>query len=116
MAASLATLRILEEEDTVGRMVDMGGRLRRGLAEQAEAHGIGVRLSGPVQMPFLTFAGDDTFAMAEVFARRAILGGVWLHPWHNWFISGAMDEADVDRVLGVTDVAFGEVRRAGGPG
>lgn len=115
MAASLATLQILEEEDTVGRMVEIGRRLRRGLAEQAKAHGIDVSLSGPVQMPFLTFAGDDTFTLAGVFARSAILGGVWLHPRHNWFVSGAMDEADVDRVLGVTDVAFGEVRRGGWP-
>jgi glutamate-1-semialdehyde 2,1-aminomutase len=96
-------------------MVDIGSQLRRGLAEQASAHGIEVSLSGPVQMPFLTFAGDDDFAMADVFARSAILGGVWLHPRHNWFVSGAMDEADVDRVLGVTDDAFGEVLRSGRP-
>jgi glutamate-1-semialdehyde 2,1-aminomutase len=115
MAASLATLRILEEEDTVGRMVDIGMRLRQGLAEQAAAHGLEVSLSGPVQMPFMTFAGDDTFALAEVFAHHAILGGVWLHPRHNWFVSGAMDEADVDQVLGITDAAFAEVRRAGPP-
>jgi glutamate-1-semialdehyde 2,1-aminomutase len=115
MAASLATLQILEEEDTVGRMVDMGSKLRRGLAEQAGAHGIEVSLSGPVQMPFLTFAGDDDFAMADVFAHATILGGVWLHPRHNWFVSGAMDEADVDRVLEVTDGAFSEVLRSGLP-
>jgi glutamate-1-semialdehyde 2,1-aminomutase len=115
MAASLATLQILEDEDTVGRMVDIGSRLRRGLAEQAGAHGIDISLSGPVQMPFLTFAGDDDFALADVFARQAILGGVWLHPRHNWFVSGAMDEADVDQVLSVTDAAFGQVARSGSP-
>jgi glutamate-1-semialdehyde 2,1-aminomutase len=115
MAASLATLQILEQEDTVGRMVDMGARLRRGLAEQAAAHGIEVSLSGPVQMPFLTFAGDDDFTFADAFARHAILGGVWLHPRHNWFVSGAMDEADVEQVLNVTDAAFGQVQRTGSP-
>jgi glutamate-1-semialdehyde 2,1-aminomutase len=63
-------------------------------------------------MPFLTFAGDDDFALANVFARRAILEGVYLHPRHNWFVSGAMDEADVDQVLRVTDGAFDDVARA----
>ncbi len=60
-------------------------------------------------MPFLTFAGDDDFALANAFARSCIRGGVYLHPRHNWFVSGAMDEADVDRVLQVTDSAFDAV-------
>ncbi len=109
MAASLATLAVLEEEDTVGRTVKTGTLLRAGLSEQASARGIDVRLSGPVQMPFMTFAGDDDFALADLFARHAILGGVYLHPRHNWFVSGAMDEADVDAVLRVTDGAFDHV-------
>ncbi|MGH9018169.1 MAG: aminotransferase class III-fold pyridoxal phosphate-dependent enzyme [Acidimicrobiales bacterium] len=109
MAASLATLAVLEEEDTVGRTVKTGTLLRHGLAEQAAARDIGVSLSGPVQMPFLRFLGDDDFALANVFCRSAILGGVYLHPRHNWFVSGAMDEGDVDAVLAVTDRAFDEV-------
>jgi len=109
MAASLATLQVLQDEDTVGRTIETGTRLRLGLAEQAVARGIDVCLSGPVQMPFMTFAGDDDFTLADVFARSAILGGVYLHPRHNWFISGAMDADDVDRVLLVTDGAFDDV-------
>jgi glutamate-1-semialdehyde 2,1-aminomutase len=96
----------------VGRTVKIGTLLREGLAEQAAGRGIEVTLSGPVQMPFMTFAGDDDFALADVFARRSILGGVYLHPRHNWFVSGAMDEADVDRVLQVTDAAFDDVLSA----
>jgi glutamate-1-semialdehyde 2,1-aminomutase len=112
MAASLATLEVLAAEDTVGRTVKIGTLLRQGLAEQAAARHIGVCLSGPVQMPFMSFAGDENFALANVFARTAILGGVYLHPRHNWFVSGAMDEADVDQVLRVTDRAFDDVRAA----
>jgi glutamate-1-semialdehyde 2,1-aminomutase len=112
MAASLATLEVLATEDTVGRTVEMGTLLRQGLAEQAAARDIDVCLSGPVQMPFMSFAGDDDFSLANVFARSAILGGVYLHPRHNWFVSGAMDEADVRQVLAVTDGAFDEVVRA----
>ena len=112
MAASLATIEALEEEDTVGRTVKIGTMLREGLARQASAHQIDVCLSGPVQMPFMTFAGDHDFALANAFARTAILGGVWLHPRHNWFVSGAMDEADVEKVLQVTDTGFDEVERA----
>jgi glutamate-1-semialdehyde 2,1-aminomutase len=112
MAASLATLEVLDEEDTVGRTVKIGGMLREGLAEQAASRGLSVCLSGPVQMPFLSFAGDDDFSLADTFSQRCILGGVYLHPRHNWFVSGAMDESDLDRVLDVTETAFDEVAAA----
>jgi glutamate-1-semialdehyde 2,1-aminomutase len=112
MAAGLATLRVLDEEDTVARMVKIGTLLRDGLASQAAAHGVDVSLSGPVQMPFLTFGGDREYALADVFAGHAIRHGVWLHPRHNWFVSGAMSEADVEQVLDVTDRGFAAVAAA----
>jgi glutamate-1-semialdehyde 2,1-aminomutase len=118
MAAGLATLRVLDEEDTVAHMVRIGTLLRDGLAAQAAAHDVEVSLSGPVQMPFLTFAGDREFALADVFADHAIRHGVWLHPRHNWFVSGAMSEADVERVLDVTGPGFAAVAAVaatGGP-
>jgi len=29
-----------------------------------------------------------------------------LHPWHNWFLSTAHTEDDINRVLDATDSAF----------
>ena len=109
MAAGLATLQVLQDEDTVAHMEHVGTLLRQGMAAQSDSHGVEVSLSGPAQMPFLTFGGDVGFAKADTFADHAIRHGVWLHPRHNWFVSGAMSEADVDRVLQVTDDAFGAV-------
>lgn len=109
MAAALATLEVVQEEDTVGRMVKMGTMLREGLAAQAEERGVGVCLSGPPQMPFLTFDHDRNYAMADLFADRAVQEGAWLHPRHNWFVSGAMTETDVEQTLRATDAAFAAV-------
>jgi glutamate-1-semialdehyde 2,1-aminomutase len=109
MAAGLATLRVIDEEDTVGRMIKTGTLLRHGLASQAASRGVEVSLSGPVQMPFLTFAGDHDYALAHAFADEAIRHGVWLHPLHNWFVSGAMTETDVERVLQATEGGFAAV-------
>jgi len=109
MAAALATLGVVQDEDTVGRMVKMGTLLRDGLAAQAESRGLMVHLSGPPQMPFLTFDDDHDYALADLFADRAVRGGVWLHPRHNWFVSGAMTETDVEQTLRATDAAFAAV-------
>ena len=62
-------------------------------------------------MPFLTFAGDRDFALANTFAAEAARRGAFLHPRHNWFVSAATTPADLDLVLDATDDAFAAVRR-----
>jgi glutamate-1-semialdehyde 2,1-aminomutase len=118
MAAALATLDALEAERGIERMVRAGTLLRDGLGRQARAHGLRVRQSGPVQLPFLTFAEDvasGTFDRANVFTGEAARRGVWLHPWHNWFLSAAHTDADVQLALERTDPAFAAVRARFGP-
>jgi len=110
MAASLATLDVLEREDTVGHMVRMGDALREGIASQALRHGIDVRQTGPSQMPFMSFVGDVDSSMATRFASSALRHGLYLHPRHNWFISGAFSDADLNLALSATDAAFAELR------
>jgi len=122
MAAALATLDALEAERAIDVMVRAGTLLREGLARQARAHGLRITQSGPVQMPFLTFAADGgsdgapgSFERANVFTGAAARRGVWLHPWHNWFLSAAHTEDDVRLALDRTDEAFAAVRAGFGP-
>jgi glutamate-1-semialdehyde 2,1-aminomutase len=109
MAASLATLDELARGG-VATMEHAGQRLRDGLAAQAASHGLVINQTGPVQMPLLTFAGDPDFAMANTFTGAAAQRGVYLHPWHNWFISTAHTDDDIDTALLATDEAFAAVR------
>ncbi len=109
MAASLATLDELVRGG-VATMEHAGQRLRDGLAAQARSHGLMINQTGPVQMPLLTFAGDTDFAMANTFTGRAAQRGVYLHPWHNWFLSTAHTDDDIDQALVATDEAFAAVR------
>jgi glutamate-1-semialdehyde 2,1-aminomutase len=37
---------------------------------------------------------------------------VYLHPHHNWFVSAAHTDADIDRTLDVADEAFAVVARS----
>ena len=111
MAAGLATLAALAEEDAVANMTARGQALRDGLAEQAARQELAIRQTGPPQMPFLTFAGDAGFALANTFAGEAARRGAFLHPRHNWFVSAATTQADLDMVLDATDHAFAAVRR-----
>ncbi len=112
MAAGVATIEALGAEKAVAKMEHTGQRLRDGLAAQAEAHGVGIRQTGPVQLPLMTFAGDQDFRLAELWTEVAARRGAFFHPWHNWFLSAAHTDEDIDEALEATDEAFAVVGRA----
>jgi glutamate-1-semialdehyde 2,1-aminomutase len=99
-------------------MEHVGTLLRDGLCEQARSHGIGISYTGPVQMPYLIFEGDEParfkIRRAKLFASEAAKRGVYLHPSHNWFICAAHSEDDIRQALEVTDIAFAKVRASFG--
>ena len=85
--------------------------LRDGIAKQATEAGVGVRQSGPPQMPTILFEGDADYAKGSRFVLEALKRGVYLHPKHNMFLSLAHTAADIDAALAVTDEAFGVVAK-----
>src|SRR5207237_4024124 len=62
MAAAVATINALRDEDAVAVMEQVGMRLRSGLDQLAQEVGVPIRHAGPVQMTQLTFPGDEGFA------------------------------------------------------
>jgi glutamate-1-semialdehyde 2,1-aminomutase len=59
----------------------------------------------------MTFRNDRKFALSRSFAAACAKHGVFLAPYHNWFLSAAHREADIRQALEATDRAFAEVRR-----
>jgi glutamate-1-semialdehyde 2,1-aminomutase len=111
MAASLACLKELQASGGIERMRVIGEKLRDGLMAQARAMSIEVTYSGPPSLPFMSFKGDEKFARSRVFCAESARRGVFLAPMHNWFISAAHTERDVDKTLEVTEHAFKAVRQ-----
>ncbi|MFD0470843.1 hypothetical protein ACFQ0B_22985 [Nonomuraea thailandensis] len=87
-----------------------GSQLREGLHAQAKAHGFVVNQTGPVTIPWLSFDGDADLSVAMHWSDACLRHGVYIHPWHNWFMSAAHTEADVAAALEGTDRAFAETR------
>ena len=111
MAAAIATITALGEENAVAAMARTGSALREGILAQAQSWELPVKYTGPAVMPFLTFTGDQDYELANVFTAQALRGGAYLHPRHNWFVSAAMTGADLALVLEATDQAFAAVRK-----
>lgn len=113
MAAALATLDALREEDGVARMRRAGELLREGLDAQARSHGFALRQTGPPQMPMVLFEDDPRIETGSRFASECVRRGVFLHPWHNMFLCTAHTPEDVKRALERTDDAFAALARRG---
>jgi len=111
MAAAIATIGALREENAIETMHRQGQALRDGILDQARSWDLAVNYTGPPVMPYLTFAGDADHELAGVFAAQALRGGAYLHPRHNWFMSAAMTGDDLALVLEATDQAFAAVRK-----
>lgn len=106
MAAALATINKLHAVDAVAHMTRVGQQFRDGLAEQAARYGVGIRQTGPVQMPLVLFDDDVEFERGNLFTVTALRHGVYMHPWHNMFLSAAHGEDDIAQALQGTAHAF----------
>lgn len=111
MAAAIATLGVLREEDAIATMEAAETRFRVGLEAQSLSHGLPIRQTGPVQLPMVLFEDDPGFQKLRALAREAAIRGVYLHSFHNMFICAAHGEEDIDEALERTDQAFASVRR-----
>jgi len=113
MAAALATLDVIEREQPplIAHLERMGQRLRQGIAEQARAHGVRLRQSGPPQMPLILFDDDPRHEKGTAFCAAALQRGVYLHPRHNMFLCLAHGEQEIDRALEATEGAFRDIVR-----
>ena len=108
-AAAIETLDVLKEVNAPQRMAQLGQQFRDGLYEQAQRHGFGIHQSGPPQMPMIEFDDDSKKEKVAAFCANALRHGVYLHPWHNMFLSIAHTEADIEQALEGTDRAFSEL-------
>jgi glutamate-1-semialdehyde 2,1-aminomutase len=110
-AAGVATINALKRDDGIGHMVAMGERFRAGMAALSSKHGIGIRQSGPVQMPLVLFEDDAELKKANAFCSAALRAGAYFHPKHNMFLCTAHQAADIDAALAAADVGFQAVGR-----
>jgi glutamate-1-semialdehyde 2,1-aminomutase len=99
MAAALATVDVLEQDDGVAAMHRWGQRLWAGLEQLARTRGVPINLTGHVTMPYLTFPDDAHHRLGELFASVCAREGVFVHPRHNWFVSAALTQGDLDTAL-----------------
>lgn len=97
---------MLERTDAIAHIHRIGALLVDGLAAQAKRHGVSLLPTGPAVMPVIRFGDDPDRARIRRWCGLVTRGGAYAHPTHNWFVSAAHTEADVERTLRATEAAF----------
>lgn len=110
MAAALASIDAMEEEGAIEKVAKQGGKLKAGLISIAKDHGFKINYTGHDAMPFMRFADDPAFENNRIFCGECAKRGIFFHPHHNWFISAAHSDEDIEKALEVANVAFGIVK------
>jgi glutamate-1-semialdehyde 2,1-aminomutase len=121
VAAGLATLRILIEEDPYPAIGERARLIAEGLGAAARAHGVPVTINrvGSMLTPFFTERGVVDFASATtsdtarfgLFFHAMLRRGISLPPsqYEAWFVSRVHGKGEIDATLAAADAAFKEI-------
>lgn len=109
MIAAMATLDEMERLGGIPRLETLGLMLKEGLESLGNAAGFGARVTGPLASPYLTFDEDPDLFLNQEFCAAMADRGIFMHPHHNWFISLAHTERDIEMTLDAARKAFWEL-------
>jgi len=106
MAAGLACLAELERLDAPKRMQDYGRALTDGMRRLADKHGYELKVTGVPSMPYLRLTDDPSLMLHQRFCSECSRRGAYFTSHHNWFMSCAHTQDDLDRTLAIVEDAF----------
>jgi len=119
MAAAVATINKLRQEQVIPHLWRIGQGLMDGLNRLAQETGVEAKAVGVAPMPFLVFSDPDPGIRETakyVFFRETTRRGILFHPNHHWFVCAAHTEQDLARTLEVCREAFHTIKKELGRG
>lgn len=105
MVAALKCLEILKREDVPNSIWARGTKFLERLRKVVADSGCPATVSGIPPMPFVTFdkaPGDEEKAYKarrEYFYTQTIRRGLFIQPFHHWYIAHRHTDADLDKAL-----------------
>ena len=106
MAASLASLKLSTENKVASSVLTKGKFFCAELEKLANQFEIPLKMTGVPSMPYPWIDGDYDLYQIQALCKVAASQGLYFHPYHNWFISNSMNDADMDVVLGLSQKTF----------
>ena len=112
MAAALETIKIIEKTNAIDHMLKIGTTLGEELVQLAEKHGFELKVTGPPSIPNVRFGNETDYYRMQLWATEVTRRGSFFHPHHNWFLSAAHKQADIQQTLNHADDAFKVLKKS----
>ncbi len=114
MAAAMKCLDILERDKVIDDIWTRGAKFLKDLEAIAAASKVPVQVSGIPPMPYLTFDKVDGSykERRHMFYTETIRRGLFIQPFHHWYISGRHTDADLAKALSAITESLELVARA----
>jgi glutamate-1-semialdehyde 2,1-aminomutase len=109
LVAALATIEEMQQVQLPEVLKARGNQWIEGLKKVASLHGYQITITGPPALPYLRFSNEHNFLQLQKLCSLAAQEGVIIHPHHNWFLSGAHTQEDIEEALSAMDRAFGKL-------
>ena len=110
MAAALACLEELERIDAPKVLHEIGTKLNDGLVRIAESHGYTLRITGDPGMAYYRLTDDPSLMLHQDWCAECTRRGAFFTSHHNWFVSTAHTQEDIQRTWDIADDAFRAVK------
>lgn len=111
MAAALACLQEMKRIDAPRVMLETGQRLLDGMSKIARSHGYDLNVTGAASMPYLSTADDDNLMFHQALCGECTRRGALFTSHHNWFLSTAHTDADLQRTWDILDDAYRALKK-----
>ena len=112
MAAALACLKELHRIDGPKIMLEQGNKLVEGLKKSAQSHGFNLKFSGHPAMPYFRITDDESQMLHQAWCGECTKRGAFFTSHHNWFLSTAHTDEDINKTLEIADEAFDIVEKS----
>ena len=108
MAASLKCIEILERENVIDSIWRRGEDFLNKLNELKQKHNAPITVSGIPPMPFITFDKvDENYKQRRTeFYTQTIRKGLFVQPYHHWYICHRHTDEDLSYALKCIDEAL----------
>ncbi len=113
MAAAMATLEELDRLDAPRLFEEIGTKLNDGLLRIAQSHGYTLKITGEPSMAYYRITEDPSTILHQRWNAECTRRGAYVTPHHNWFVSTAHTDADLERTWAIADEAFAVVKNEG---
>ena len=110
MAAARANLVKMGEINAPQVMLTRGALLLDAMVNIARGYGYELKVTGVPSMPYVRITNDESLMLHQDWCAECTRRGAYFTPHHNWFISAAHTDADIQRTLEIVDEAFKAVR------